>query len=75
MCDYLSEKAYINREVRAKGAVLSGLSVDGCILLPMKQKKAKTLNTVDSDKKIESSLLQRPGMAMRALWKASQWKI
>ena len=76
VCDYLSEKAYINIEVRAKGAVLSGLSVDGCILLPMKQKKAKTLNTVDSEqKKIESSLLQRPGMAMRALWKASQWKI
>ena len=37
VCDYLSEKAYINREVRAKGAVLSGLSVDGCILLPMKE--------------------------------------
>ena len=27
VCDYLSEKAYINIEVRAKGAVLSGLSV------------------------------------------------
>lgn len=52
-----SEKAYINREVRAKGAVLSGLSVDGCILLPMKQKKAKTLNTVDSDKKDRKQLI------------------
>ena len=57
VCDYLSEKAYINREVRAKGAVLSGLSVDGCILLPMKQKKAKTLNTVDSDKKDRKQLI------------------
>ena len=57
VCDYLSEKAYINIEVRAKGAVLSGLSVDGCILLPMKQKKAKTLNTVDSDKKDRKQLI------------------
>lgn len=57
VCDYLSEKAHINREVRAKGAVLSGLSVDGCILLPMKQKKAKTLNTVDSDKKDRKQLI------------------
>lgn len=57
VCDYLSEKAYINREVRAKGAVLSGLSVDGCILLPMKQKKAKTLNIVDSDKKDRKQLI------------------
>ena len=45
------------RPVRAKGAVLSGLSVDGCILLPMKQKKAKTLNTVDSDKKDRKQLI------------------
>ena len=32
-------------------------SVDGCILLPMKQKKAKTLNTVDSDKKDRKQLI------------------
>ena len=37
--------------------MLSGLSVDGCILLPMKQKKAKTLNTVDSDKKDRKQLI------------------
>ena len=49
--------SYINIEVRAKGAVLSGLSVDGCILLPMTQKKAKTLNTVDSDKKDRKQLI------------------
>ena len=47
VCDYLSEN----------GAVLSGLAVDGCILLPMKQKKAKTLNTVDSDKKDRKQLI------------------
>ena len=41
----------------------------------MKQKKAKTLNTVDSDKKDRKQLIAEPGMAMRALWKASQWKI
>ena len=57
VCDYLSEKAHTSREVRANGAVLSGLSVDGCILLPMKQKKAKTLNTVDSDKKDRKQLI------------------
>ena len=57
VCDYLSEKTHTSREVRANGAVLSGLSVDGCILLPMKQKKAKTLNTVDSDKKDRKQLI------------------
>lgn len=49
VCDYLSEKVYSNSVIQSKGAVLSGLSVDGCILLPMEEKKAKTtsINTKD----------------------------
>ena len=41
VCDYLSEHIYDKSTVRSNGAVLSGLSVDGCILLPIEEKKEK----------------------------------
>lgn len=50
ICDYLSEKVYSNSVVQSKGAVLSGLSVDGCILLPIEEKKAKTTNINAKDR-------------------------
>lgn len=50
VCDYLSEKVYSNSEVQSKGAVLSGLSVDGCILLPIEEKKEKTTNVNAKDR-------------------------
>ncbi|WP_455721428.1 DUF3881 family protein [Agathobacter sp.] len=50
VCDYLSEKVYSNSVVQSKGAVLSGLSVDGCILLPIEEKKEKTTNVNAKDR-------------------------
>ncbi len=50
VCDYLSEKVYSKSVVRSKGAVLSGLSVDGCVLLPIENKKAKTTNVNAKDR-------------------------
>lgn len=50
VCDYLAERQYSKSAVQLKGAVLSGLSVDGCVLLPLEEKKVKTTNVNEKDR-------------------------
>lgn len=54
VCDYLSEELYSKSKIQTRGAVLAGLSVDGCILFPVEEKKSKTTNI---DKKDRTQLL------------------
>lgn len=50
VCDYLSERIIGNTYNRINGAILSGLSTEGMILLPIVEKKEKTKNINAKDR-------------------------